>query len=111
MKNHELPLRKRAEEFLNKNPDAINEPAHEDIHKLIEELHLHQIELEMQNKELHQAQLELEATRDQYVDLYDFAPVGYMTLSEKGLILEANLTLSGHRKKLINRKTFHSIHH
>jgi PAS domain S-box-containing protein len=94
MKNHELPLRKRAEEFLNKNPDAINEPAHEDIHKLIEELHLHQIELEMQNKELHQAQLELEATRDQYVDLYDFAPVGYMTLSEKGLILEANLTLS-----------------
>ena len=48
-----------------------------------------QIELEIQNEELLRAQLELEAARTRYFDLYDLAPVGYCTLSEKGLILEA----------------------
>ncbi len=94
MKNHESPLRKRAEEFLEKNPDILNEFGLKDIHKLIEELHLHQIELEMQNEELRRTHLALEEVRDRYVDLYDFAPVGYITLSEKGLILNANLTIS-----------------
>jgi PAS domain S-box-containing protein len=94
MKNHELMLRKRAKEFLNKHPDAGSGPVYEDYHKLIEELHNHQIALEMQNEELQRAHLELEATRDRYVDLYDFAPAGYITVSEKGMILEANLTFS-----------------
>ena len=94
MKNHEPSLRKRAEEFLNKNPDAVKEISTEDFQGLIEELHIHQIELEMQNKELRQAQLELEAVRDRFVDLFDYAPVGYITASEKGLILEANLTVT-----------------
>ena len=53
---------------------------------------MHQVELEMQNEELRRAQLELDATRARYFDLYDLAPVGYCTLSEQGLILEANLT-------------------
>ncbi len=55
------------------------------------ELCVHQIE-EMQNEDLRQFQSELDAARKRYFDMYDLAPVGYCTLSEKGLILEANLT-------------------
>ena len=49
----------------------------------------------MQNEELRRAQVELDAARERYFDLYDLAPVGYCTISEKGLILEANLTAAG----------------
>lgn len=62
------------------------------VEHLVQELHVHQIELEMQNEELHRIQAELEDARARYFDLYDLAPVGYCTISEKGLILEANLT-------------------
>ena len=92
MKNNKPPLRNRAEEFLDKNVEALKEIPPADIRSLIENLHVHQIELEMQNEELHQARLELLEARDNYSDLYDFAPFGYISLSEKGLILEANLT-------------------
>jgi PAS domain S-box-containing protein len=85
-------LRERAEEFINKNPLAIKEIPPDDVKKLIEHLQVHQIELEMQNEELRRAQLELEEARDKYSDLYDFAPVGYFAISDKGVILEANLT-------------------
>jgi len=64
----------------------------EEIQELVHELHVHQIELELQNEDLRQAQLKMEELKDNYLDLYDFAPVGYMTLNDKGLILEANLT-------------------
>jgi two-component system, cell cycle sensor histidine kinase and response regulator CckA len=64
----------------------------EEIRKTLHELRVHQIELEMQNEELRTAQAEIEAGRARYFDLYDLAPVGYCTLSEQGLILEANLT-------------------
>lgn len=60
--------------------------------QLLHDLQTHQIELELQNEELHRTQLALDAERARYFDLYDLAPVGYCTVSETGLILEANLT-------------------
>ena len=58
---------------------------------LVHELQVHQIELEMQNEELRRSELELDASRARYFNLYDLAPVGYCSVSEQGLILQANL--------------------
>ena len=63
-----------------------------DQQKLLHELQVHQLELEMQNAELHRAEGEAEAARARYVDLYDFAPVGYLTLTRNGAISAVNLT-------------------
>ena len=62
-----------------------------DTQRLLHELEVHQIELEMQNEELSEARDKLEVLLEKYTDLYDFAPVGYFTLSQAGEILEANL--------------------
>jgi len=85
-------LRQRAEDFLNTHPADIRNTALADIQHLVEELQIHQVELEMQNEELRRTQLELAEARDRYIDLYDFAPIGYFTISAKGIILQANLT-------------------
>jgi PAS domain S-box-containing protein len=98
MKNNEpiSSLRQRAEELAQEKvvqpADNIEARSPEEIQRMFQELRVHQIELEMQNEELRRAQAELNAERARYFDLYDLAPVGYLTLSEKGLILEANLT-------------------
>jgi len=74
---------------------------------LSQSLQTHQIELEMQNRELREAQDRLEASRNRYVDLYDFAPVGYLTFSTKGCITDINLTgarmLGMERAHIINQ--------
>ncbi len=85
-------LRWRAEKAMHDQPVDLTELSTEDIRRLVHELQVHQVELEMKNEELRQAQQELAESRDKYADLYDFAPVGYFTISEEGLILEANLT-------------------
>ena len=63
--------------------------------KVLLELQVYTIELELQNEELRRAQLELGSSQARYFDLYDLAPVGYCTISRQGLILEANLTAAG----------------
>jgi len=84
-------LRNRAEKLLSGRAEDIQGIPGDDIQKLVHELQVHQIELEMQNEELRKAQVELEESRNRYYDLYDFAPIGYFTFDQKGLILEVNL--------------------
>ena len=64
----------------------------EEILRIFHELEVHQVELEIQNDELRRSHAALEASKDRYFSFYDMAPVGYCTISEKGLILEANFT-------------------
>jgi two-component system cell cycle sensor histidine kinase/response regulator CckA len=102
-------LRRQAEERLNARESipqsAIRNPQSEP--RLIHELQVHQIELEMQNEELQRTRAQAEELLAQYTDLYDFAPLGYLTLGEQGLILKANLSavtlLGSARGALINR--------
>ncbi|MCV2368920.1 PAS domain S-box protein [Roseateles oligotrophus] len=77
--------------------------------RLLHELRVHQIELEMQNETLREAQRELEASRDRYVELYEFAPVGYLTLDAGGFIEQINgcaIKLLGHERKQLLGKNF-----
>ncbi len=107
-RSHSLKkLRARAEILIQESARKTSKLPEADARKLLRELHLHQLELEMQNEELRGARLELEAARNRYSILYDFAPVGYLTLDANGVIREANLTaaaLLGIDRKDLNRK-------
>ncbi len=101
-------LRRQAELELKKLSGPTVLPRTEaDAHRLLHELQVHQIELELQNAELHAARDKVESLLETYLDLYDFAPVGYFSVDEKGLILEVNLTgaalLGIERSRLIDK--------
>jgi PAS domain S-box-containing protein len=72
--------------------EVVAEMTQQDTQLLFHELRVHQIELEMQNEELRQTQAALDAEKARYFDLYELAPVGFCTVSQPGLILQANLT-------------------
>lgn len=75
-------------------PENLESISPQESQKLVHELRVHQIELELQNEELRRSQAELDAARARYFDLYDLAPVGYCTISGKGIVEEANLTVA-----------------
>ncbi|MEI6725584.1 MAG: PAS domain S-box protein, partial [Actinomycetes bacterium] len=91
-------LRRQAEERLaglSAAAAAAASPLPEDPDAIAQELRVHQIELEMQNEELRRAQRELQTSHDKYFERFEQAPVGYLTLSEAGIVEEANLTAAG----------------
>lgn len=103
-----VDLRHRAEKQFKNSEKKVTSPGmHAQMQRLVYELEVHQIELELQNEELQQVRSELESYLAQYTDLYDFAPVGYFTLDINGLILQVNLTgvqmLGMERTELVNQ--------
>jgi hypothetical protein len=98
-------LRKIAEERFAERPPIQPDKNGCTPEQIVHELQVHQIELEMQNEALRDAQQALEESRDKYSDLYEFAPVGYLTLTKYAIIEEGNLTcatiLGIERRKLI----------
>ena len=92
--SHEIKeLRKTAEKFIKENRGNFSLISRrEGLQDLSQELSIYQVELEMQNDELRRAQEQLEESRARYLDLYEYAPVGYLTFDDKGLVTELNLT-------------------
>src|ERR1700691_4976371 len=82
-------LRRRAEARLRKGQSV--KKSDFSTQRLLHELEVHRIELEMQNAELQKTRDELEVSLEKITDLYDFAPVGYFSIDESGAVLEANL--------------------
>ena len=90
-------LRRRAEERLHgrlTSDGDLTELSIEEVRHLVHELQTHQVELEMQNEELLRIQEERVEARNGYEELDDFAPVGYLTIGEKGIVEKANLTIA-----------------
>lgn len=88
--NQKLEMRRKAEETVKNQVDHTKDKSW-NLDDVIYELRVHQVELEMQNEELRNTQIKLEYSQHKYFDLYNFAPIGYLTLDEKGLILDVNL--------------------
>ncbi len=88
------------------NPEARENSLATD--EMLHELRVHKIELEMQNDELRRTQVALEEAKDRYLNLFEYAPAGYITISRDNTILEINLTgatlLGVERKQIIHRR-------
>src|SRR5664279_3682840 len=102
-------LRQRAETRLSKKGSETDRLVkNADLRRVLHELQVHQIELELQNEELQRARAELEILLMKYTALYDFAPTGYFTLDREGTIHGLNLAgaslLGTERSKLLNRR-------
>ena len=120
MRNQDKPvneatlLRLIAEEELKNDKPVFLDLDELDNRKLIHELQVHQIELEMQNEELMKAQQQTVIMTEKYVDLYDFAPSGYVTLSKEGDIVDLNFLaakmLGKNRIELRNILSFMIMH-
>lgn len=97
-------LRRRAEEQLKKRHSVDT-----DAPRLLHELQVHQIELELQNAELREARIHMQLLVDKYTDLYNFAPVGFFTIDDSDRILEANFTgigLLGLQRSMVVQRQF-----
>ncbi|MEJ2621156.1 MAG: PAS domain-containing protein, partial [Candidatus Thiodiazotropha sp.] len=96
--NHRHPshefMRDKAEKIAQRRERITYQKRVADRDRLLQDLHVHQIELELQNEELRQAQAKLEYTHQQYLELYNEAPVGYASLDDTGLIIRANQMLA-----------------
>ena len=105
-------LRKRAETLMSDGKAAPTSTLDGD--RLLHELQVHQVELELQNEELANTCMELALLRDRYCDLYDFAPVAYLTLAADGRVLELNLAaaqlLGLDRKASLGRRLAEFVH-
>lgn len=102
-------LRQRAEARLQQTDAALLPDPSRNAEQLLHELLVHQVELEMHNEELRLAYDEADALRTRYADIYDFAPVGYVTIDPAGTILDLNLAgaiLLGIRRSQKNRERF-----
>lgn len=101
-------LRARAEAASRSAPVGEGDLSEAQVRRLVHELEVHQIELEMQNEELRRAQGDLVDSRDRLSDLYDFAPVGYLSMEDDSTIIAANLTVASmlgvDRQRLLGRK-------
>ena len=105
---HLRALRRKAKKLLSEMPESLALTAVKDLQGLVHSLSVYQIELEMQNEELRRSREQLEQSRSEYAELYDFAPVGYLTFDGRGLITKANLTacgLLGIEKKVPHQET------
>jgi PAS domain S-box-containing protein len=93
---HDTELRRRAQKHMNViNAGSCPSELGADTQKLLQELQIYQIELEMQNEELMRRKEAADALMATYLDIYDFAPIGYLTLNPEGNILRVNLTAAG----------------
>ncbi|PWR73713.1 PAS domain-containing sensor histidine kinase [Methanospirillum lacunae] len=101
-------LQDNAIEKINNFPKILKSAPGKTSEELLYDLQVHQVELEIQAEDLRQAHLTIEESRDKYLDLYDFAPVGYITLTHTAIVYEANLTaatlLRVDRRKLIHSR-------
>lgn len=101
-------LRQRAEAVVAEQSQDLSDYTPQELQRLVNELKVHQVELELQNEELRSTQFEWELVQENYVELYDSASVGYVTLDEDGLIVEANLTgadlLGKNRSALVGQR-------